>query len=238
MLRIGLLALALFAIHFLWIALVGIWRCEKMWEGRCINPPDVQEDLRWILVRFCQIVQGKGIRWWLDYGALLSAWRQGYLTPWDHDVDISYLAEDRELLAACAEEFARDGIELAPNLRFLRYKGRRLLDFYAFERRGRLRCCSDPAQRKGIYRYNDRLFEDFPAAWLDQPMWQIEFLGQTFNCPAFPERFLRRRYPSLYIHMRLCFPHRMTCLFCKDFWREAARIWISRYRPVIVSGQR
>ena len=48
------------------------------------------------------------ITYWLDYGALLGAVRNGELIPWDSDVDLGVLAEDVEKICSFKDQILND----------------------------------------------------------------------------------------------------------------------------------
>lgn len=231
LLKLTLIIAAVAACRLIWYVINGMWQCETIWDKVSVNPPEFQENMRTLLRTFRRVTEDKGIRWWIDFGTLLGAWRQQDVTPWDHDADISYLAEDRPLLEQCVGELAEHGIVLNMNRNALFYNGVKMVDVDPFTTYGSMRCRTDPAKRTRIYKYMDRFFEDYPEAWTRGPLWSIRFLDQWFPCPPHPERFLKRRYPTCRIHMRLIFPHRQRCWFDREFWRAAWKITRAWRKP-------
>ena len=59
------------------------------------------ETARELLLRAVRVLDEAGIRYHLEGGTLLGLVRDGDLLPWDHDVDISVMAEDLPRLLAC-----------------------------------------------------------------------------------------------------------------------------------------
>ncbi|MCM2255633.1 MAG: LicD family protein [Vicinamibacteria bacterium] len=198
----------------------------------CITPEERRAGIAFMVRTFHEVVSQHPVRYWLDYGNLLGAVRSGRMLPWDHDGDISFRAEDRPALEACADELARHGIELNLNRTAIFHRGL-TVDVEPWIERDGLLVHGEPELRRGIRRYHDAWFDDFPTAWVE-PLWQIRFEGALLPCPNDPERFLRKRYLTYRLHKWCFFPHKVPCVLCVDFWREAWRIWRSGYRPEIV----
>lgn len=204
-----------------------------MWHDPCVTPADTRDDIRYVLRTFRTVLEGKGIAWWLDYGTLLGAWRLGDIMAFDHDVDLSFLGTDEAKLRACAPEFAAHGITLNMERTSIFFRGRKIGDIEPWRRYGSRLCRDDPARRTGVYKYWRPLVDDFPARWIE-PFWSIRFLGELYPCPSHPARFLRRRYLTCRLHLRLVIPRKQKCWRSRDFWREAWRIWRFRGAPSIV----
>lgn len=203
-----------------------------IWRDPCITPADRREDLRHIIRSFKEVADRKGVRWWLDYGTLLGAWRLGDIMAYDHDLDLSFLGEDMPLVEACRDELLERGIEINLERTSFFYKGIKMGDLEPWwPYYGDRLCRSHPDTREGLLKVIVPLFDDFPAEWVRSP-WSIRFLGEWYPCPSHPERLLRRRFPTLIPSLRLCFPHKQRCWICPDFWREAWRIWRERRFPV------
>jgi hypothetical protein len=200
---------------------------HHMWHDSCITPDATREDFRYALCCFRRVFAGKGITWWLDYGTLLGAWRIGGELPFDHDLDICYLGSHELLVRACVPELAALGIELNMERTSIFYRGRKLGDAEPWGRFGDKLCRDDPALRKDVSKFWRPLRDDFPAAWID-PLWSIRSGGEFYPCPNRPDRFLRHRYLTCRIHLRLVIPGRQKCWFSAAFWREALRIWRCR----------
>lgn len=62
----------------------------------------IDRKIQYILVPLIQIIhetcEQNGLRYWLDYGTLLGAYRHGGFIPWDDDVDIGMMRDEAEKL--------------------------------------------------------------------------------------------------------------------------------------------
>lgn len=65
--------------------------------------------IRQILKDVGALLDGAGIRWWIDYGTVLGYVRNGGLIPWDKDTDLGILAEDRQKLLDLRPEIEKLG---------------------------------------------------------------------------------------------------------------------------------
>ena len=215
------------AIHLVYLE---IRNADHVWHHPCITPQATRDDLLTMIRGFARVADAHGVRWWLDYGTLLGAWRLGTIMPYDHDADLSYLADDRPLLMECKEELAQLGLELNFERNIMLYRGVRMMDVEAWEHHGPLLVREHPSTREGLLKILRPMTDDFPEEWVT-PRWRIELDGEWYPCPNHPERLLLHRYPTCRIHLRLCFPHKQKCWFSADFWREAWRTWNERRWP-------
>ena len=234
--------------HFWWWALGGLAALaasiayvlyqelknqHHMWHHPCVTPLETREDIKTVLLKFRQIMEGKNITWWIDYGTLLGAWRLGDIMAFDHDVDISFLSTDAEKMRAARPEMEAAGIVWNEERTSLFYKGRKIGDLEPwFEHGGKL-CRDDPAKREATMRFWRWLVDDFPVEQV-KPLWSLRMHGEMFPCPNHPDRYLRHRYLSCRISLRLVYPHKQRCWKDKAFWDEARRIRRCMTAPDIV----
>jgi len=61
-----------------------------------VNKEKRRENLRELLERIASQLEKDGIKYWLDYGTLLGATREGDIILWDEDVDLGCLDIDRK----------------------------------------------------------------------------------------------------------------------------------------------
>lgn len=61
------------------------------------------------LVYLSKLLTDNGIRYWLDFGTLLGAVRNGKFIPWDYDIDISIYHDDVPKVEGLTEAIAKDG---------------------------------------------------------------------------------------------------------------------------------
>lgn len=128
------------------------------------------------------------IRYWLDWGTLLGAMRNGRMIPWDFDIDIGIFHDDVERLLALTPEIAKDGYQFAvdrnnEHARKIRFFGKEGFDFHID---------IDPWIVRG----------DNALATFDQrkchPMSELSVLGNLvfegdlYPCPGNPEACLER----------------------------------------------
>lgn len=59
----------------------------------CYTLPDHQQNLSNFVADMCSELDRMNVTYWLDYGTALGAWRMADVLPWDHDSDISILAD-------------------------------------------------------------------------------------------------------------------------------------------------
>jgi hypothetical protein len=203
---------------------------HHIWHDACITPQDTQDDMRQVLAAIGAIMEGSGIRWWLDYGTLLGAWRLGRAMAFDHDLDLSFLDEDEEKLRACMPDLEARGIVLNLERTSLFFRGRKIGDWEKWSRYGDRLCRDDPARRSGVMKFWRPLVDDIPAAWIE-PLWHIRMDGRFHPCPNRPERLLRKRYLTCRLHLRLAIPHKQKCWKSRAFWQESGRIWRFRDAP-------
>ena len=83
---------------------------HHIWHDACITPLETRNDIVAVLEAIGEVVEGRGIRWWLDYGTLLGAWRLGGVMTFDHDLDLSFLDEDEDKLRAAIPALEARGI--------------------------------------------------------------------------------------------------------------------------------
>ena len=206
---------------------------HHIWHDPCVTAEDTRRDIRVVLRALGAALAARRVTWWLDYGTLLGAWRLGDLMVFDHDLDVSYLGAERPLIEACREELAAEGIALDLEHGRIHYRGRKIGDIEAWWQHGAKLCRDDPARRAGVLRWWRPLVDDFPAHRV-APLWSIALDGAMYPCPNHPAAFLRRRYLTCRLHLRLVVPHKVKCWLCGDFWREAWRIWRCRSAPRIL----
>lgn len=206
---------------------------HHIWHDPCVTPQETRHDIVTVLEKIGEVVEGHGIRWWLDYGTLLGAWRLGELMAFDHDLDLSFLDEDEHKLRAIMPQLEARGITLNLERTSLFYKDRKIGDWERWRRYGATLCRDDPKKRTGVMRFWRPLVDDMPACWIE-PLFKIRLGGRFYPCPNQPEKLLRHRYLTCRMHLRLAIPHKQKCWKSHAFWREAARIWYCREAPVFL----
>lgn len=64
--------------------------------------------------------------YFLDYGSLLGAWRDGGIIPWEYDVDMAVMDEDCGKFLALKDALKKDGLTLYQRGEFVPHKKRSL----------------------------------------------------------------------------------------------------------------
>lgn len=179
-------------------------------------PPGQEEKLkklRKMFFDFVDVAESVNMRYWLEFGALLGAVRNGKIIPWDWDIDIGVMKEDMDT------DKTRN--LLADQGFFSVYKGackywinqgdnKTQLDVYMHVIRKEdfmvIRC-----EIQDVSRYQ------FPVKWIS-PTVPIEFEGKMVQAPNPPMALIKYvRYPYTYW---LEIPQNLFCFFTK--WRYFA----------------
>jgi len=65
------------------------------------------DEKRWVenLGDVKQILDDAGVKYWLDYGTLLGAVRDGKFIPWDNDIDLGAMSTESDKIIAKLPEF-------------------------------------------------------------------------------------------------------------------------------------
>lgn len=90
----------------------GKKRCSKDTKRCPFHSTCCTENLRTILTYINSLFNEAGITYWLDYGTLLGAVRDGDLIEYDTDLDIGILYRDREKFLQLKEKIEKDGFHL------------------------------------------------------------------------------------------------------------------------------
>lgn len=143
-------------------------------------------------------MDGAGIHYWLDYGSLLGAVREGGMIPWDNDADVGILVDDYGKL----KKLVQPAREMGFLLRFVKHVdyARAQVSFV-----NKLHVCifvwhphpRDPLllTRKSYMRTDDvnRKGKDFPREWIDTRE-RVTYGHLSLWAPHPPERMLSHRY--------------------------------------------
>ena len=179
-------------------------------EEPCYRPeqPQIMETLRQLTNDFVDIAESEKMVYWLDYGSLLGAVRDGKIIPWDWDVDFGVMKS--ELESERVQNRMRDkgfrNIYMGACKYYIYYKSSNLthLDVYMHLIRE-----DDMAVRCEI---EDNFRYQFPVKWIT-PTAPIEFEGRMIQAPRPPMAMITEvRYPySYWLEM----PQNFYCLFTK-----------------------
>ena len=144
------------------------------------------EDAKECLLIIKDIFDRHDVKFWLIYGTLLGAIRDGDLIPWDRDIDIGTFESDAEKRWPAILEMLDNGFKVlrtnsfGNSVQFIR--GREQVDMSSYE----------PYMRNGrrLWRWG-RFFEpnDYFTGFREVP-----FLGTTFLVPEHAEKFLCDHY--------------------------------------------
>lgn len=166
----------------------------------------------WLLTTVRIIFADHRIKWWLDYGTLLGAVRDGKIIPWDADCDISCMEVDRERITALKPEFEACGTKfhsgsfnntgyqiIHPDLMEYKEKTRNVhLDAFTWYLDGKM-------LRRRFYVGMDspvgtdtRKGRDFPASWVEN-LSEVTIEDIKFPAPEKPAEFCKFRYGNQWL---------------------------------------
>lgn len=178
-------------------------RC-KIKKGDLLNDC-CKKNLLQTLIFIDKIFNENKIIYWLDYGTLLGAVRNGAIIDYDDDCDIGVLRQDFEKILKLSDTFRLAGYCLLtyfyPDFIRLDFSRENDLhvDIFIWEFT-RLMFDNDPIERIVLNRTSylpkdEKKGKHFPAYFLF-PMEKIKLSGYDFYCPTNPKRFVEFRYGS------------------------------------------
>ncbi|MBM4440617.1 MAG: LicD family protein [Candidatus Rokubacteria bacterium] len=163
-------------------------RCEYWtWTADYVRPACCTAHLKDLLRFTAALLTRHRIRFWVDWGTLLGAVREGDLIAWDSDVDLGVLAEDLPRVAALHAEIVAAGHTLQTAYAGRLAIGRSVMntqhvDVYPWRAEGdRLVLGTPDAEERWA----------FPAAAVAR-MTQVRMEDRAFPAPADPPQFLAR----------------------------------------------
>lgn len=172
-------------------------RCKKEHGegGFLIVPECCREKIRELLYFTVELFEKHNIDYWLDYGTLLGAVREGGFFSHDEDADISTFVENREKVEGLKDEFLKKEYVVRLNhfknksgiqIRYSKENNLHIDIFFWYNFDGLLRRTSYVSgdENKGM---------DFPAEWVETTK-DIKFENKLFRAPKNPERFCEFRY--------------------------------------------
>ena len=167
--------------------------------GEPCFPPGNEEkakEMKEALFLFADWSQSVNLRYWIDFGTLLGAVRDGNMIPWDWDVDVGVMKEDIVAMPELPDLLKSHGLLVRRSSRCrlaicLARNNESCLDVFMHVIRKAdnfvIRCELDD-----VFRYQ------FPASFV-QPTKPIMFEGHMVQGPNHPEEMLKLyRYPYSY----------------------------------------
>jgi hypothetical protein len=132
------------------------------------------------------LLEENGIKYWLDWGTLLGALRDGKMIPWDFDIDIGIFHDDTAKLLAIDVPYHK--FEVDRNHKFARK-----IRFFTEEHGFDFHIDLDPWYvEQGIAKACFQPECEHPLEELE--LSEIEFEGKMYPCPLDPVKAVEREY--------------------------------------------
>lgn len=130
------------------------------------------------LLAIKEILDSRGIRFWLCFGTLLGVYRNGALIPWDGDSDLVIYVEDMLKFFRCESLFEQQGFKFSNVCIYRDHEHTDIIFFYPDPLRVDKRV-------SGPFQIDATAFDITNT---------IQFLGQEWRILSDPERWLRYIY--------------------------------------------
>jgi len=150
-----------------------------------------KEELKKELLETIDILEKNSITYWLDFGTLLGAYREGKIIEHDYDIDIGILHKDLEKVKKLRTEILIES-ELKRDSEYLIHFSKYVDVFSYIEKENKLFCLSYTGSRG--WQYPDYDFDNgFPKKWIDN-MTKIKMYDREFSVPGNTAEYLIIKY--------------------------------------------
>tara|TARA_Y100000034_G_scaffold135249_3_gene206409 strand:+ start:639 stop:1352 length:714 start_codon:yes stop_codon:yes gene_type:complete len=85
----------------------ALWNMDR--DGNRIMPSCCTRHLKETIFYLADLFEKNGVKYWLDFGTLLGAVREGRTIPWDYDADFGVLNSQRKLIEGLRNTIVDDG---------------------------------------------------------------------------------------------------------------------------------
>ena len=176
------------------------------------RPPCCIEGFKNLLFYITDLLDKNDIIYWLDYGTLLGAVRNGEIIPWDTDIDLGTLGTEVEKICSLKDQILADGYDFrvhqlngpqsAQAHDVVNFKSAHTIYvFYSKINKLSLEIPVWDTKPEYAWQYDRRWYGEgeraigkaFSKLYV-HPRDEIEMYGRKFKCPNKVEQFLEYRY--------------------------------------------
>jgi hypothetical protein len=163
------------------------------------NHPCCLEKIKAICWFIADLFDREGILYWMDFGTLLGAVRNGELIPWDKDADFGVLLKDEPKIDKLYGKIRRAGFDIDKPWNGL-YKvyyskhNRNYIDLFTWDKWSLNQKRKDWWKRECMHNMiglNHKKF--FPSWFIEETEW-VELHGKPLRAPREYEKFLELRF--------------------------------------------
>lgn len=212
--RLKIVLLGVFIILLSFLHLVVLPQASGGYNEECLTPEWKRQILRTMVQNISRAFDKFNVRYWIDYGTLLGAYRINDILPYDHDADISFLFSSnpsRAFFALKKNGMHVNGLQARygdVSLDFIRWKATNTT--LGANSEVILHKYYPPFVKDNFIIRNHHKLESIPLSWI-APTGKINFHGVDVAIPNDPEKVLAFRYPWTFGKIRLEFPYKWKC---------------------------
>ncbi|CAH3157218.1 unnamed protein product [Pocillopora meandrina] len=183
------------------------------YNEECYLPLKRRQTLRMMVKNISRVFDKYGVKYWLDYGTLLGAYRMGDILSYDHDADISYILETEK-----PEAFRKlrelgmqaNGLVVAlgdVTVDFMRWQPVNVSNYISGKTETMLRKYYPPSSKDNLILKYHHTLETSPMSWV-VPFKRFYFQDVNIALPNSPDKLLAFRYPYTFGARGFQFPYK------------------------------
>nr|XP_006819413.1 PREDICTED: fukutin-related protein-like [Saccoglossus kowalevskii] len=201
-------------IHFVFFPSIN-----ESYNDPCYLTTEQLDDLRYVIRNVLEIYEDMNVTYWLDFGTLLGAVRNGDIIRYDHDADISRIVPEGPKYSYGKFIRKLKEREISANATVANYKGMivelHTWDLHEEEFDGKIQIVVKKWLSTWLKNMNSRLDDwhnmklVFPLSWL-LPTKRMQFVGVNAKIPHNTNAILLNRYALTY-RLNVSFPYKWKC---------------------------